>query len=500
MTSFGWGSLAILFAAAPALAQDARKPVPAPAARDYAALLRADATALRDAIRESHPGPIDRENPGFNALLDRSYRLAMSRAKPGIGYRDYYWAMTEFGNAFDDGHLGVTPIDRDDRHPWAFTWPGFVVALRDGRWQVVHSEGAGRPAVGATLIGCDGRKVEAFAADRLGPLTGRWSLTVTRVRNAPRLFLRSDNVWHAPARRCTFAEAGKRRAYRLDWTPITAERRGQLITEAVGTRFTTGIGMTKLPDGSFWIDMGSFESDPQSEDGGKLTQLAREIEARHAELAAAPRLVFDLRGNNGGSSEWIARSARALWGKPWFDAKTWSASAADYRISDGNIANFAEFAAKLDPKDNPELYRLVTLLVTGMKGAQARGEPFWRFTDPQEPVGTRPPLPAGPDPVRARVFVLTDFGCASACLDAVDTLTDLGAVQVGQETDADTLYMETRSIELPGGVMRAWLPTKVYRGRQRGSNVPAVPRHRWTGALSDTKGLRAWIATLPTVP
>ena len=493
MKSVVFGLVATVLAV-PTLAQT---PAPAGQTRDYAALLRQDATAFRDAILDSHPGPIDRENPGFNALLERSYRLAISRAKPGIGYRDYYWAMTEFGNAFDDGHLGVTPIDRSYRHPWDYRWPGFVVALRDGVWQVVHSEGEGRPAVGARLIGCDGKGVEAFAADRLGPLTGRWSLTATRVRNAPRLFLRSDNVWRAPARRCTFFDAGKRTAYRLNWTPITAERRGQLITEAVGTRFTTGIGMSKLTDGSVWIDMGSFESDPQSEDGARLTELVRAIEAQSADLAAAPRLVFDLRGNNGGSSEWIARSARALWGKPWFDAKTWSESAADYRISAGNLANFAEFAAKLDPKDNPELYRLVTLLVDGMKGAQARGEPFWRFTDPTAPRAVRPPLPAGPDPVTARVFVLTDFGCASACLDAVDILTDLGATHVGQETDADTLYMDIRDVELPGGVMRAWLPTKVYRGRQRGSNVPATPRYRWTGALADTPGIRAWIASLP---
>lgn len=488
-------ALALVVAAAPALAE-AESP-PAADTRDYAMLLRQDATALRDAILDSHPGPRDTENPGFNALLDRSYRLAISRAKPGIGYREYYWAMAEFGNAFDDGHLGVTTIDSSYRHPWAFTWPGFVVALRDGAWRVVHSEGGTRPAVGARLTGCDGKDVEAFAAERVGPLTGRWQLTATRVQNAPRLFLRSDNPWRVPATRCTFETGGKRIVHRLNWTPIDAEQRGQLIAAAVGTRFGTGIGLTRHDDGSFWIDMGSFESDPQSEDGGKLSALVRTIEARHAELAAAPRLVFDLRGNNGGSSEWIARTARALWGKPWVDAKTWSPSETDYRVSDGNIANFREFAARIDPDDDPELARLVALLIAGMEGAKASGQPFWRFVDPQNPSGIRPPLPAGPDPVKARIFVLTDFGCASACLDAVDILTDLGATHVGQETGADTLYMEIREFDLPGGVMRAWLPTKVYRGRQRGSNVPAVPKHRWTGALSNTDGLRAWIASLP---
>jgi hypothetical protein len=36
----------------------------------------------------------------------------------------------------------------------------------------------------------------------------------------------------------------------------------------------------------------------------------------------------------------------------------------------------------------------------------------------------------------------------------------------------------------------------VYRGRKRGSNLPAEPEHRWTGDIGDTEGLRKWIASL----
>jgi hypothetical protein len=96
----------------------------------------------------------------------------------------------------------------------------------------------------------------------------------------------------------------------------------------------------------------------------------------------------------------------------------------------------------------------------------------------------------------ARTYVLTDYGCASACLDAVDLLKSLGAVQVGQETSADTVYMEVRSGPLPSGRVNANIPMKVYRGRARGNNETAMPAHEWTGALADTAGIEAWIAGL----
>ena len=93
---------------------------------------------------------------------------------------------------------------------------------------------------------------------------------------------------------------------------------------------------------------------------------------------------------------------------------------------------------------------------------------------------------------------LTDYGCASACLDAVDLLKAMGAVQVGQETSADTVYMEIRGKTLPSGMASLSIPVKVYRGRPRGHNVTYRPDHPFEGSIADTAALEAWIPTLPT--
>lgn len=133
---------------------------------------------------------------------------------------------------------------------------------------------------------------------------------------------------------------------------------------------------------------------------------------------------------------------------------------------------------------------------TGIAEAHAAGHALWREPDdlyhsPSTPHGSMVSPPTAP------VYVLTDWSCGSACLDAVDLWKALGAIQVGQETSTDTLYMDVRQDALPGGRVRVNIPMKVYRGRHRESNEPQVPRFTYSGDMSDTARLETWIAGLP---
>ncbi|MBF0665282.1 MAG: hypothetical protein IR159_07025, partial [Brevundimonas sp.] len=94
---------ALLLAASAASAQET--PVAAPA--DWGQALRDDARAFHDIIADSHPGPADVENPGFNARLDAGLALALERAETADSYEHWYFAMQTFVASFDDGHLGL---------------------------------------------------------------------------------------------------------------------------------------------------------------------------------------------------------------------------------------------------------------------------------------------------------------------------------------------------------------------------------------------------------
>lgn len=459
---------------------------------DWGAKLRRGADRFRAVVLDSHPGPVDPENPGFRDVLDRAHARALERARTATSHAHYSWALNELTAAFDDGHLGINVPDAPGPRP--YRWAGFVTRVAEGRHVVSQSEEPGVP-VGAAVIGCDGRDAGTLAAERVGRFHGGWHLRSRRELMSGELFMPSDNPWNAPLARCSFEAAGIRREVALTWRTVDAERAWKLGEAAFNATIwhRTTIGLERLPDGGFWVNMGSFESDPATEPGRALTALNAEIAARAGEMRRAPRIVFDLRGNNGGSSSWINQAAGAIWGDGALAGRVHVSTGIDWRVSDGNVAALASYKKLFEAKreTDPALYKGIVALADGLAAARARGLALWR-----EPENVFPePKGGAVHAVAAKAFVLTDEGCASACLDAVDVLTALGATQVGRETSADTLYMDIRQETTSDGA-RIWLPMKVYRGRPRGSNVPATPKHEWTGALGDTAGIRRWIASL----
>src|SRR3546814_12288574 len=90
--------------------------------------------------------------------------------------------------------------------------------------------------------------------------------------------------------------------------------------------------------------------------------------------------------------------------------------------------------------------------------------------------------------LKGPVYFVTNGSCASACLDAADLWKELGAIQIGQETSADTLYMDVRQDVLTSGLAGVSIPMKVYRGRARGSNEPLRPVHPYPDRKSVVSG------------
>ena len=472
------------------LAPDAVPVDPAPP-RDWAAALRTDAQAMHDDIAANHPGPVNALDPDFSKRNDAGLALALTRADKVKGFAGYYYALKAYAAAFDDGHLNIRA--GDDAPALPARWPGFLTGF-DGEKQVVKTRADDAPVpMGAVLEGCDGKPADRLAAENVGAFEGRWFLASRRFRLGGQLFVDRGNPFVARPARCRFLVNGTPREVALAWRPIAPEALAarlhdtdQMAREPIGAR--------TLADGTRWFTLSGFDGDPDSADAKALGPLIDAMRADRAALAAAPRIVLDLRGNNGGSSDWSAQIAAILWGQQRIEALP-GATGVDWRASAGNVKTLSDFRDHVRdaPGTSDAMKRWIDATVNGVTAAHDRGEPLWRFTDP-EPAKTpgKPPAPpAGP------VYFITDSGCASACLDAADLWKGLGAIQVGQETSADTLYMDVRQDKLPSGLARIAVPMKVYRGRERGSNEPLHPVHPYPGDLRDTGALAEWIATLP---
>jgi hypothetical protein len=461
---------------------------------DWGLALEEDARAFHDAIAENHPGPLDEANPAFGAILADGLALALNRAETADSYADWYFALKEYEASFDDGHLGLTGWASMD-HVWRMAWPGFLTGLQEGapgheRHEVVFVRDQSAPPLGSVLVGCDERPADALAAEILGRTAGRWSLRSHRAAYASSLFVDQTNPYVQRPDRCVFETDGIQRTYALDWRDLPNDILNEGFAAAQADRHRAPVEIRDFP-GGVWISLGDFESDPATETGQRLTALVTAVGARADEIRAAPMVVFDLRGNSGGSSLWPAQITQILWGHERVAALGPRSQGVDWRISPGNLETIEHYRDTVFA-EQPDALVWATEVAAGMRAAMEAREPLWRQADG----APRPSAPEAPSPVTGRVYVLTDYGCASACLDGVDFFTSMGAVTVGQETSADSSYMEVRDFALPSGRVEAYIPMKVYRGRKRGSNETVVPVHAWTGQMADTAGIEAWLIGL----
>lgn len=482
----------LVLCAGAAGAQDGAPDMTAP--RDWSAALEADARALHAAILDSHPGVYDALNPGFRARVDEGLDLALERARTTTDAGGWWWALRAYVAAFDDGHvqLGMT----NQGYGFATRWPGFLTVY-SGTDQVVadrdEADGAA-PPLGARLIDCDGVDAETLAERRIGAFRGRWFLEAQKALLGDWQFMNASNPWIEEMRSCRFELGGETRAYALNWRAIEANDLGARRTR-LAQRARPDFGLTALDDGGWWLSTPSFNGDPSSEEHRALTALLAEAKERQAALRAAPYVVLDLRGNGGGSSHWSRELALILWGEDWLRAhRLPSIEGIEWRASDDNLATIQHYLDEWTAAgESAERIGWAAEIVEGMTAARAAGEPTWfdRATPPTD----EKPAP-GPRPTAGPVYVLTDAGCGSACLDAVDLWKAAGAVQIGRETSADTVYMDIRQAELGSGLARLWIPMKVWRGRARGNNEPQRPLHLFDGDMTDQAALHAWVRTL----
>jgi hypothetical protein len=414
-------------------------------------------------LGEHHPGPVDSLNPWFRDWYESGYEEARRRAASIIDYPGYYFAIQYYMVGFQDGHLGALGdyrIEADlDRQ-----WPGFLVKYDRGAFLVMGND-SGDPELppdGVQLVSCDGTSATAMADSILRTYFGLWSVNGVRPRLAPWLLVDEGNPWVQHPETCVFERDDGRSERQLYWRPIEQDSLAALI-EAAATFRKPPIGIREFDDRSWWITLSSFNSS-DSAVMSAINDVVSVIDARRAELLVADVIVFDVRGNQGGNSANGQRVAEALWGEAAIAALPPRWEGIDWRVSAGNadfLRNFNLARMARNFGDDAEDTRMYREFVDAYDIAVLNNEIFYR-----ESSTIKDRRETTPNPVRGRVFFLTDTWCASACLDFADLIVAIDSVtHVGAETSADAIYIDNRSLTLPGEQGRLGFSMKVYRGR-----------------------------------
>jgi Peptidase family S41 len=456
MTGITAAITALLLIAAQPTAQ------PAPVERDWGAAARTDVAAAYDLYAASHPGMHDPANPGFPALLGRARERGLDAARHATDRAGYAAALGAFSTELSDGHALVF-AKAPEGQAMPQQWAGFIPAWRGGRL-IVQQAAPGAPvAIGEVIRACDGLPAADFIRRRLVGLNFRPAEAGQWWFHAPRAFQVSQFLPSMP-RACTIAGAdGRAREVALTWTPAPEDFRMRLRVASEGER--PAIALTEPRPGLFQIGLPDFQPDEAGR--AAYTRLYEQMRTRRGELLRARAIVLDLRHNNGGSSDWSRDVARILWGQAQVDramADYFRGVAVWWRASPGNIAHMDQIVAQIRASGRESVAQEFLAAREAMRAAAARGDPYYREPGEVEPAGPAP----GPSDLTIPVYVITPGGCASACLDAIDTFTRFPNVRlIGAPTSADSTYMEVRTQDLPSGAGTIVIPNKLWANRPR---------------------------------
>lgn len=456
----------------------------------WSQLAQADVDALVRLLDENHPGVVDPQNPAVRTWLDRSRARARTMAASASSYEADYFTLRRFVKGFNDAHVVIYQTVA----PTKVQFPGFVVAFRAGRFEVVDSEAPDVP-VGAEVASCDRTDAEALYQANVLSTYGVENVRADYIGYAPYLFADFGDPFVQRPSSCVLRGSFGSREVRLNWRSIARDKLvDRLHRAAYGA--SADLGMEEWRPGYFWIGLPSFaltaDDGSLTSNADRMNQLIKQASDRAAELRAAKAIVFDIRGNDGGSSAWGDRLLQAIWGEhATEDLEKQTYDAVEWRVSPGNIAankRYAEaYLTKFGAKD--PTYLALSELVKKMEAGQARGEKLVAVTDdPPDRTKARRPI------VTPRLILLGNGSCFSACNDFSDeVLSYQGAELWGADNAADSVYIDNRGETLPSGLFRVSLPMKVWRGRYRGNNVSYSASRHFDAPFATQQDAQRWV-------
>lgn len=448
----------------------------------WSVLTRADLVAIHDTLRDNHPGPPDPSNPHYRKWLKQGLQEALSRTGAAHSYGDYLRALEFYTNGFADGHIQVYQA----LSPRTLTWTGFIIAAHSSTDATVAlADPDTGLKVGDRLLSCDGKDLGMLLAERTDPYFWNAEIPHARYAQAYRLFYQGATDPQPRAENCLFSSG----SVHLRWRNTNIAELQPKLDRARGLGASTLL--VRELDGIWLISIPTFYF-PSDEAIAKARDFIAELKARAPQLREQT-VVFDLRGNGGGDSAWGDDMLAAFWGRSWLDyIENQFDETVDWRASSANLTVLR--AKTIDSRNQgneaeADYYARATTAVTA---ALKKGEPYARTQESQRNL----PRPPG-DPLAGRVYVFTDIGCASACLDFVDVLRRLpGVIQIGFSTYADTNYIDNTSQLLPSGLAFLSYSLKVYRHRARRNNEWYEPQVPWQGGEVTAESIAAWVRTL----
>jgi hypothetical protein len=448
-----------------------------------------DVEAAHRMLAEDHPGAAKEVgDEKFQRSLASAYAKAKERAAKVTSYDGYVATMAGLSVGLGDKHIWSRPLYSLDRPEW----PGIILVRQGTDFVVADESGAaeGPPLMGAKLVSCDGIAADRLADQRLAEFKVVRDIEAQLIQKAGSLLLDDGNPFLKRPQNCEFVQDGRTRSVPLKWRGIWSHQYQARLAK-MPTRGAAGFGVRKVGEG-YWIALQSLSE--------SAVPVVEAVRAQAPAIKAAPYVVLDLRGNGGGNSRFGRSIAEALLGTSYVKAAISGEApgrencSKAWRISDRNLKQVETYVTDLGPRQGKEATEAFkkeyeTLLAVKAAGRQFSGTPRCAVGPAKASVAKPAVKPDYP----GRIILLTDNVCFSSCLMVTDDFRKLGALHVGETTDANTNYMEVREDKLPSG-LSMFSTLQALDARAPSQLGPYVPARIFQGNIADTAALEKWIA------
>jgi hypothetical protein len=441
-----------------------------------------DLEAMRQMIVNNHPGA-GLEGSELLALMDEAYREARAFAPQVQSEWTYQLGLSRFASSFGDANVGV----RLQRPLEVVASAGIEAAFRRGELiigRIDHRYGDQAERFrGGRIVSCDGIPAMQLALDRIFSWRGRPAIEGDWIRLAPLLLYEMAPPAEPLPASCIIALEEGEEELALYRTQPTEEEVRRMRWERPGAEEAFAGVERDLGRRLSWLNVPDFGENPATT--AMLAQAGRDLADGRWRL-----LVVDLRGNRGGSAAQASALAALLFGQEWQRAASdfvndgvWR----EWRVSEENLVSIGELRST---REMPPLETSPQQLAEAVSNALQRGDRRVGTPGQRSGLVAPPPGERTTDPV----VVIVDGGCVGACLDFLDLIRLRPEVTViGQNTDADSFFLERVYRTLPSGLAEAFFPISIVHNRRRGSNEIHRPDRGWFGDITDTATLRRWI-------
>lgn len=461
----------------------------------WSKLIETDLNHIYSTVKENHPGYVDSENIYFKKWFEQGYEQALIETKKAQTLNHAMTILKTFVAGFADGHFYLNL----NYQPKKIKWAGIKVNKygKDYRVSYVDSKNhKSMPRVMSKLLSCDNKAVaDIMLEDVLKYRFNDKRVNSPKVRFAPKILIDDGIGNRVHYASCKFDYQGEVKDIKLSWENISHNKYLNKVTFK-NTLTAKNFNFEQFDNDKYWVSLPKFY--PNKQEQKVLRDVIKKVKNVRR---SASKFIIDVRGNGGGNSQWGVEVAKAIYGDVFIETHQLlnpDSSYALWRVSNDNIQHLQGVLPWIEEQFTKEssMFTDFSKLLNDMKRAKDQGKVFVKQGSNSDGI-IKENHNNTEMKTHAKVLFLTDSSCGSACLDFADLLLRLPNVShIGQETGADTVYMDIRNVKLPSGLGQYSIAQKVYRNRPRKHNESYAPKYYFNDDISNTEKLKTWINKL----